>query len=123
MPELPHPLALDRRNLTVTYANYHQASGTAEELVLDFGLHSGARTDSGPEPVALTQRLVLSWPTAQRLLHTLATLLQHHEAHHGPLAPTPRLRPPVPATVMPPASTNGTTTAAHEDSPPPSAAE
>jgi hypothetical protein len=73
MSEPPRPPAIDRRNLTVTYANYHQASGTAEELVLDFGLHSVAHGDAGPEPVALTQRLVLSWPTAQRLLQTLAT--------------------------------------------------
>jgi hypothetical protein len=110
MSETLRPPALDRRNLTVTYANYHQASGTAEELVLDFGLHSGAHGDAGPEPVALTQRLVLSWPTAQRLLQTLATLLQHHEARHGALAPTPRLRPPFPATVTPPAPANGDST-------------
>ena len=119
MPELPHPPALERRNLTVTYANHHQASGTAEELVLNFGLHSGAHSDAGPEPVALTQRLVLSWPTAKRLLHTLATLLQHHEARHGTLAPTPRQRPPVPATVTPPTTTNGNTTPSPDGPAPP----
>jgi hypothetical protein len=86
---------IDPRSLPTTYTNYFRASGSAEELILDFGLDPQRHNpDDAPEPPVLLQRLVLSWGNAQRLARMLHDLLQRYEQAHGPLRrPNPN-RPP-----------------------------
>jgi hypothetical protein len=74
---------------STTYSNFFRVTGTFEELVIDFGLHTGAILPSGPEPVKLTQRMVLSFPTAKRLLAALQVAVSRHEQVFGPIEVDP----------------------------------
>ena len=62
--------SVDLTNLLTAYVNFARMTGTPEELVLDFGLNT-QMTPSLPEPIKLTQRLVLNYYTAKRLLGAL----------------------------------------------------
>jgi hypothetical protein len=87
----------DPRSLPATYTNYFRASGSAEELILDFGLDAHRHGGDDSEPIVMLQRLVLTWGHAQRLARMLHDLLQRHEQTHGPLANAnrpPHLSPP-----------------------------
>lgn len=83
---------LNSANLNTVYANFFRVTGTFEELVLDFGLHTGAILPQGPEPVKLAQRLVLSFPTAKRLLAALEVAVNRHEQAFGSVEVEPHKR-------------------------------
>jgi hypothetical protein len=58
--------------------------GTPEELIVDFGLNPqpmGAPT----HPIPITQRIVVNYYTAKRLLAALQMSVQRHEAVFGVL--------------------------------------
>jgi hypothetical protein len=78
--------------LTTTYSNFFRVTGTFEEMVLDFGLHTGAIQPNGPEPVKLSQRIVLSFPTAKRLLAALQVAVGRHEQVFGNVEVDPQKR-------------------------------
>jgi hypothetical protein len=78
--------------LTTTYSNFFRVTGTFEELVVDFGLHTGAILPSGPEPVKLSQRIVLSFATAKRLFAALQVALGRHEQVFGSIEVDPQKR-------------------------------
>src|ERR1700732_4075823 len=85
-------VAVEADGMMTTYANFFRASGTYEELVLDFGLHAGLMTPTGPEAIHLTQRVIMSFPTAKRLLEMLARSIVQHEQHFGPIETDPQKR-------------------------------
>jgi len=88
---------LNAANLTTTYTNFFRVTGTFEELVVDFGLHTGTIQPGGPEPVKMSQRLVLSYATAKRLMAALQVAMARHEQVFGPVEvdPQKRARKPV----------------------------
>ncbi len=63
------------------YANICRLTGTAEELILDFGL--AAETHSITEALPTSQRLVLLYSTAKRLAASLEQAIQRHESLFG----------------------------------------
>lgn len=67
---------LDLHALTTTYSNYFRASGSADEVILDFGVDGHHHNANGPEPIQLLQRVALSWSNAQQLLLALQQLIQ-----------------------------------------------
>jgi hypothetical protein len=74
----------DESKLTAAYANFCRVMGTPEELIVDFGLNPqpmGAPT----HPIAVTQRIVVNYFTAKRLLAALQMAVQRHEAVFGVL--------------------------------------
>ena len=83
---------LNTANLIANYSNFFRVTGTFEELVIDFGLHTGAILPQGPEPVKLTQRLVVSFPTAKRLLSALQVAVAKHEQAFGSVEVEPHKR-------------------------------
>jgi Protein of unknown function (DUF3467) len=83
---------LNTASLNTTYANFFRVTGTFEEIVLDFGLHTGAILPQGPEPVRLAQRLILSFPTAKRLLAALEVAVSRHEQAFGGVDVEPHKR-------------------------------
>jgi hypothetical protein len=92
-PQLTLPI--DRRSLPTTYTNYFRASGSAEELILDFGLDPQRHNpDDDPESIVLLQRLVLTWGNAKQLARMLLDLLQRYEQSHGPIRRANTNRPP-----------------------------
>lgn len=64
------------------YANFCRVSGAPEEMIIDFGLNPqpvGIPT----APINISQRIVMNYYTAKRMLHALQLTLQRHEATFG----------------------------------------
>jgi hypothetical protein len=80
----PIHIETDESKLSAAYANFCRVMGTPEELIVDFGLNPqpmGAPT----HPVSVTQRIVVNYFTAKRLLAALQMAVQRHEAVFGVL--------------------------------------
>jgi len=82
-------LRVDERNLATGYANAFRANGTAEEVMLDFGLNLVA-PPSAPQgrPEILFQashRILKNYYSAKRLAITLTQLIRRHEEQFGEL--------------------------------------
>lgn len=80
-------LRIDESDLRTTYANAFRTNGTAEEVLLDFGLNQASPTDqSQPEIVfKVGQRIVMNYYSAKRLALTLGQLIRRHEQQFGEL--------------------------------------
>lgn len=82
-------LNIDERNLKTDYANAFRTNGTAEEVMLDFGLNLVAppvQQDGQQVPQIVFQvneRIVLSYFSAKRLAITLSQLVRRHEEQFG----------------------------------------
>ncbi len=77
-------VAVDTSKTHAAYANFCRVTGTPEELIIDFGLNSqlvGVPT----EPIEISERIVVNYFTAKRLLGALQMSLQRHEAAFGVL--------------------------------------
>src|SRR5437588_9245884 len=86
-PGQPQPapqFAVDITAMSAAYANFCRVTGTPEELVLDFGLNT-QMTPQPSESVKLTQRLVVNFYTAKRLLQAFQMAVQQHENVYGVL--------------------------------------
>ena len=103
-PAARQQVQVDATHALAAYTNFCRVTGTPEELIIDFGLNSqpmGIPT----EAIAITQRVVLNYYTAKRLLGALQMSLQRHEAAFGVLetdvqkrvGAAPPRRQPVPA--------------------------
>ena len=67
-----------------SYANFCRVTGTPEELIIDFGLND--QPMGMPEsPIEITQRIVVNFYTAKRLLNALGMSVQRHEGAFGVL--------------------------------------
>jgi hypothetical protein len=80
----PQQVTVDVSKAHAAYSNFCRVTGTPEELIVDFGLNSqpmGVPT----EPIEVSQRIVLNYYTAKRLLAALQMSLQRHEAAFGVL--------------------------------------
>lgn len=80
-------VALDASKTTSNYANFCRLSGTPEELIIDFGLHSpfASSAPEATEPIVVSQRIVTGWHTAKRLVSVLQLTVERHEAAFGVL--------------------------------------
>lgn len=97
--DAPVQIPVDTEAMTSLYANFFRVTGTPEELVLDFGLNTQLMQPGGPESVKLSQRLVLSFYTAKRLLNALSWAVNRHETTFGIIETDfqKRMRTPPPA--------------------------
>lgn len=83
--EAPRPqLLLDDSDVRATYANFCRVTGTPEELIIDFGMNPQPM-GTPKAPIPISDRIVLNFYTAKRLLHALNLTVQRHEAAFGPL--------------------------------------
>ena len=87
---------LDAHELDVIYSNYFRTSAGEGEVILDFGLHAYHHDPDGrPEPIQLTNRVVLPWHTAHMLSRALNALIQQHDrANTANRLPLPSTLPP-----------------------------
>jgi hypothetical protein len=77
-------IQIDDSKAVALYANFCRVTGTPEELIIDFGLSSqpfGVPT----EPIQTTQRIIVNYYTAKRMLGALQMSVQRHEATFGVL--------------------------------------
>jgi Protein of unknown function (DUF3467) len=65
-----------------TYSNFCRVTATPEEVLLDFGLNTQPFA-SGRQDVKASQRVVLNFFTAKRLLSALGMTIQRHEQTFG----------------------------------------
>jgi hypothetical protein len=75
---------VDDSNCAALYANFCRVTGSPEELIVDFGLNPqpvGVPT----QPIRVSQRVILNFFTAKRLLNALALSVQRHESVFGVL--------------------------------------
>jgi hypothetical protein len=75
---------VDDSHTTATYSNFCRVTGSPEELIIDFGLNPQP-VGVPKAPIAVTQRVVMNYYTAKRLLHALSLSVQRHEAVFGVL--------------------------------------
>ena len=75
---------VDDSHVTALYANFCRVTGSPEELIVDFGLNPQP-VGIPKNPIAVTQRIVVNYYTAKRLLHALSLSVQRHEAVFGVL--------------------------------------
>ncbi len=81
-------LRIDESQMTTTYANAFRTNGTAEEVMLDFGLNlTGQPTQQGEQQVIFqaNQRVILNYFSAKRLALTLSQIIRQHEQRFGEL--------------------------------------
>ncbi len=83
-PVQRQPLQVDASKARANYANFCRVTGTPEELIIDFGLNTqpmGVPT----EPIEVSERIVMNYYTAKRMLSALSMSLQRHEGAFGVL--------------------------------------
>ena len=82
-------LRIDDREMRTSYANAFRTNGTADEVMLDFGLNlmNPASAQQGqPEMVfRINDRVIMNYYSAKRLAITLSQLIQRHEDQFGVL--------------------------------------
>ena len=88
-PPQPQPqqmmqVEVDDTHVTASYANFCRVTGSPEELIIDFGLNPQP-VGIPKNPIGVTQRVIVNYYTAKRLLHALSLSVQRHEAVFGVL--------------------------------------
>lgn len=78
------PVLISASNAHTAYANFCRVTGTPEELIIDFGLNSQPMS-TGQEPIAISERIVMNYFTAKRMMAALSMSLQRHESAFGVL--------------------------------------
>lgn len=82
-------LRIDESGLQTTYANAFRTNGTAEEVLLDFGLNlMGPAPQPQGQPQILfkvNQRVIMNYYSVKRLAITLSQLIRRHEEQFGEL--------------------------------------
>ena len=82
-------LRVNEQDMQTTYANAFRTNGTAEEVLLDFGLNlvnPPAKEGDQPEIVfQINQRVILNYFSAKRMAITLSQLIRRHEDQFGEL--------------------------------------
>ena len=75
---------VDDSHATAVYSNFCRVTGSPEELIVDFGLNPQP-VGVPKSPIVVTQRVIVNYFTAKRLLHALSLSVQRHEAVFGVL--------------------------------------
>ncbi|MDY6914026.1 MAG: DUF3467 domain-containing protein [Planctomycetota bacterium] len=82
-------LRIDERNMSSCYANAFRTNGTAEEVMLDFGVNlvnPASQQQDKPEIIfQVNQRVILNYYSAKRMAITLSQLIRRHEEAFGEL--------------------------------------
>jgi len=80
----PGQIEVNDTKAVASYANFCRVTGTPEELIVDFGLNKNMNPEPG-EPIEISQRLIVNFFTAKRLLAALHMAVQRHESAFGVL--------------------------------------
>jgi hypothetical protein len=77
-------LQCDDSGAPALYCNFARVTGTPEEVIVDFGLNPEP-LGIPKKPINVSQKLVMNYYTAKRLLGALHMTVQRHEAAFGVL--------------------------------------
>ncbi|MCD4831030.1 MAG: DUF3467 domain-containing protein [Anaerohalosphaeraceae bacterium] len=82
-------LNVTEAEMNTTYANAFRTNGTAEEVMLDFGLNLVAPPKPEQEQPEImfkvNERVIMNYYSAKRLAITLSQLIRRHEEQFGEL--------------------------------------
>ncbi len=81
-------LRLDETKMTTCYANAFRTNGTAEEVMLDFGINlMNPQAQQAQQEIVfqVTDRIVMNYFSAKRLAITLGQIIRRHEEQFGEL--------------------------------------
>jgi len=81
-PEVQNEVVVDDSSTLPSYSNFCRVTATPEEVIMDFGLNPQPFA-SGRQDVKATQRIVMNFYTAKRLLSAMAMTIQRHEGTFG----------------------------------------
>jgi Protein of unknown function (DUF3467) len=80
--QLQSEVVLNEKGAHAAYSNFARVTATPEEVIIDFALNPNP-FQAGKQEVNVTQRLIVNFYTAKRLLSALGMTLQRHEATFG----------------------------------------
>jgi hypothetical protein len=80
----PVQVQVNDEHASTGYANFCRVTGSPEELIVDFGLNPQP-VGVPKDPIHVTQRVIMNFYTAKRLLAALQMSVQRHEAVFGVL--------------------------------------
>jgi hypothetical protein len=80
----PQHVSVDISKAHAAYSNFCRVTGTPEELIIDFGLNTQPMGVPS-EPIEISERIVMNYYTAKRMMAALQMSLQRHEAAFGVL--------------------------------------
>ena len=75
-------IVLLEKDANTAYSNFARVTATHEEVIIDFCLNPNP-FHTGKQEITVSQRLIMNFYTAKRLLTALAMTLQRHEATFG----------------------------------------
>jgi hypothetical protein len=75
-------VVMNEQGAHAAYANFARVTATPEEVIIDFGLNPNPYLN-GRQEVNVSQRLIVNFYTAKRLLSALGMTLQRHEGAFG----------------------------------------
>lgn len=82
-------LRIDERDMRSSYANAFRTNGTAEEVMLDFGVNimnpTGPEQENSEILFKVNERVIMNYFSAKRLALTLGQLIRRHEEQFGEL--------------------------------------
>jgi hypothetical protein len=78
-PNTQEQIVVSIAGMQTSYANMVRGLMTAEEVILDFGVNPNITGKIVDEPVQLTNRIVLSLPSAVRLHQLLQAMLARRQ--------------------------------------------
>jgi hypothetical protein len=90
-PQQRQQITLDMSDMSSAYANWYRVTGTPEELILEFALNP-EHVMAPTQPIKITNRLILSFYTAKRLMTALQFAVNRHESMFGPVEIDPQRR-------------------------------
>lgn len=85
-------LQIRTENLTPTYSNMCRGVMTSEEVILDFALNPNNHGKVLEEAIDIKSRVVMSFPSAKRLLQLLHAMVSRHEQAFGEIVLDPSAR-------------------------------
>ena len=88
---------VDDTNAHSAYSNFARVTATPEEVIVDFGLNPQPFA-SGRQEVKVSQRLIMNFYTAKRLLGAMQMTIQRHEGAFGVIELDVRRRANIPPT-------------------------
>ena len=77
-------IVLVEKDAHAAYSNFARVTATHEEVIIDFCLNPNP-FQTGHQEINVSQRLIMNFYTAKRLLSALAMTLQRHEQTFGPI--------------------------------------
>jgi len=89
-------VVLDESGAHAAYANFARVTATPEEVIVDFALNSQPFA-VGRQDVKVSQRLIMNFFTAKRLLGALQMTMQRHESAFGTMELDVRRRANMPS--------------------------